>query len=125
MNAIIIRLRNREDVAESKNILISMLEELLRNEDTNSKKKKLEAKYNYKMTVEKEEVNNYMCNLSDILIEKGSAEGEAAGIIKGEWNMLFKLVSDGLLSSKEAAKQVSLTEDEFIRKLNEWKDIVR
>ena len=48
----------------SKNVLIAMLEELLKKDDAENKKKRLEEDYGIAMNVETERKVNSMCNLS-------------------------------------------------------------
>lgn len=43
------------------------------------------------------------------------------GRIEGGWNMLFNLVKKNLLSLKDAAAQVGLSEEDFLKKMNEYK----
>ena len=75
MCGIIIQLRRRTHAEESKNKLIAMLEDLLGQEDRITKKKKLAEKYGMQMTVELERRLNQMCNLSDIVEERGIERG--------------------------------------------------
>lgn len=71
---VVITLRESENVEESKNVLIAMLEELLRNEDIETKKQKLEG-YGFKMSESMERSVNSMCNLSDLVYERGTQHG--------------------------------------------------
>lgn len=80
MCGIIIQLRSRKHAAESKNMLIAMLEDLLRKEDRITKKEKLTEKYGMHMTVELERRLNQMCNLSDLVEEKAMERGIERGI---------------------------------------------
>ena len=79
VQGVIIRLRINENAQTSKNELIAMLEELLKSDSAESKKKKLEEEYNIVMDVETERKVNTMCNLSEVVLEKGEARGEARG----------------------------------------------
>lgn len=54
MCGMVIRIRNNSDVAESRNRLIAMLEDVLSREDSDVKKRKLEEKYAMRMTLELE-----------------------------------------------------------------------
>ena len=54
VQGIIIRLRKNEDAETSKNVLIAMLEELIKRDSAEAKKKKLEEKYDIVMDVETE-----------------------------------------------------------------------
>lgn len=79
-------------------------------------------------TVFKEEEN--MCEaIMEIAREKmqeefeaieaaGEARGEARGEIKGQQKALISLVRDGLLNAKEAAKRLSISEEEVLEKIN-------
>ena len=65
VQGVIIRLRKKSDVTTSKNYLIAMLEELLKKEDAENKKKNLEEKYGFVMSVKTEGRLNDMCNLGE------------------------------------------------------------
>ncbi|MDY3796293.1 MAG: hypothetical protein SOZ81_06325 [Agathobacter sp.] len=71
VQGIIIRLRKNEDAETSKNVLIAMLEELIKRDSAEAKKKKLEEKYDIVMDVETERRVNTMCNLSEVVLERG------------------------------------------------------
>ena len=68
---IVVRIRKNDDVEESRNKLIAMLEDMLGTEDGAAKKNLLEEKYGMKMTVELERSVDDMCNLSAVVEEKG------------------------------------------------------
>ena len=80
MSAVIVQLRNQKSRNESKNQLIAMLEDLLQDEESTIKKQKLQEKYNLKMTVELERRLADMCNLSDLIEERGIERGIEQGI---------------------------------------------
>lgn len=80
---VIIRLRTNENAQTSKNKLIAMLEELLRIDDAENKKRKLEEEYGISMTVETERKVNTMCNLSEVMLERGIEQGIERGIERG------------------------------------------
>lgn len=86
LRGIIIRIRDRENVEESKNVLIAMLEDLLSQKNEKEKKQVLTEKYGMKMTVELEGRLRTMCNLSENIeekaMEKGLTEGGAKQIIE-------------------------------------------
>ena len=71
VQGIIIRLRKNEDAKTSKNVLIAMLEELIKRDSAEAKKKKLEEKYDIVMDDETERKVNTMCNLSEVVLERG------------------------------------------------------
>lgn len=54
-----------------------------------------------------------MCNLSDIIEERGIERGVEKGIKKGRFDVLTGLVRDGLLSMKDAAERLGLPEEEL------------
>ena len=83
MCGMVIRIRNNNNAAESKNKLIAMLEDVLSSEDSDVKKHKLEDKYDMKMTTELEGRINGMCNLSDVVEERGIVRGMERGIKQG------------------------------------------
>ena len=81
MCAVVIRLRKNNSIEESKDILISMLEELLSNKDKEEKKQNLTTKYGMKMTTQMERRLNIMCNYSDIVEERGIEKGKLIRLI--------------------------------------------
>lgn len=87
VQGVIIRLRNNENAETSKNQLIAMLEELLKKESAEVKKKRLSEEYGLKMSIETERRLSNMCNLSEVIEEKylqqGFEQGVASGITKG------------------------------------------
>ena len=83
VQGVIIRLRTNENAQTSKNKLIAMLEELLRIDDAENKKRKLEEEYGISMTVETERKVNTMCNLSEVMLERGIEQGIERGIERG------------------------------------------
>ena len=80
---VIIRLRKNERAEVSKNQLIAMLEELLKKDEINQKKKKLMSEYGLVMDDDTERRLGEMCNLSDLLVENGIKRGFEKGIEQG------------------------------------------
>ena len=72
--------------------------------------------YHIETTVELEGGLREMCNLSDLIEEKGIQQG----IEQGRLTTLISLVQDGLLPVEEAAKRAELTVEDF-KKLVETK----
>lgn len=105
VQGVIIRLRRNEDLSASKNELIAMLEELLRKEKLEDKKKKLAGKYGLKMNEDTERRLNTMCNISELVLEEGLQQGTI--------KTLIDLVKDGLLDIEIAAERANLTVEEF------------
>ena len=83
VQGVIIRLRSNENSESSKNTLIAMLEELLRKESADIKKERLSEDFGIIMNTETERRVSYMCNLSEILIERGIEQGLERGIEQG------------------------------------------
>lgn len=84
MEGYLISLRSKDDVKESKNELISMLEDLLRQDSLTEKKSKLENKHHLIMDVELEGRLSNMCNLSERIEENAALtakEEDAIGMI--------------------------------------------
>ena len=100
VQGVIIRLRKREDAATFRNYLIAILEELLRKEDAKHKKKNLEERYGFVMSVETEGRLNDMCNLGEGLLERGIEEGIEKGIEKG--------IEQGIAQGIEQGRQEGL-----------------
>lgn len=119
MCGIVIRIREDDNVVESKNVLIAMLEDMLENESGEIKKRKLEEKYDMKMTTELERRIDDMCNLSTVVEEKGIKKGIKKGIEKGKLLQLFELVISGDLSVEVAAKKAEMTIEEFTKMMKE------
>lgn len=100
----VIRIRNNENAAESRNKLIAMLEDLLSNQDSETKKTKLEEKYAMEITTELEGRFNSMCNLSEVVEERGIKKGMAQGIEQGKEQGIRGLVD--ILNEMETSKDV-------------------
>ena len=113
VQGVIIRLRKREGAATSRNYLIAILEELLRKEDAKHKKKNLEERYGFVMSVETEGRLNDMCNLGEGLLERGIEEGIEKGIEKGIEQGIAQGRQEGLQGMIETVK--SLVGDDFDR----------
>ena len=110
---VMIRLRANENVEESKNILISMLEELLRKEAAHIKKKKLADKYGLIMTRETDRRVSEMCNWSEAIAEREYNKGLKSGIEQGEGrlNELYRL----LVQNDRIDDMIKATTDEAFR----------
>ena len=99
VQGIIIRLRKNENVEKSKNILIAMLEELLKKEAVADKKKILSEEYGIVMRDDTERRLNTMCNLSEVVLEKGIEQG----IEKGMRQLIQQMLNNGK-NTKEIAE---------------------
>ena len=69
--------------------------------------------YHIETTFEIEGGLREMCNLSDLIEEKGIEKGIQQGIEQGRLTTLISLVQDGLLPVEEAAKRAELTVEAF------------
>ena len=52
-------------------------------------------------------------------LAQGEIAGEIKGEIKGRFNMLIQLVNNNVISSADAAKQINMSEEEFVEKMKE------
>lgn len=111
MKGIIVSIRNRADVKASKNILVSMLENLLIQTDIVKKKRILTEEYGMIMTTELEGRMQTMCNLSENIKELGLEEGFNEGIKKERLNAIERMMSAGF--TKEQIMSCGYTENEF------------
>ena len=112
VQGVIIRLRDNEDIKESKNILIAMLEELLSKKSADTKKKRLSEDYGLKMSVETERRLGEMCNLSDVLLEKGIEKGKITA--RFEDGMTIEEIAQKTNVSIDAVEQV-LKEEGYLK----------
>lgn len=109
MSAVIVQLRNQKSRNESKNQLIAMLEDLLQDEESTIKKQKLQEKYNLKMTVELERRLADMCNLSDLIEERGIERGIEVFVLD---NLEENVTKERIIEKMQRRFQV--TEDQAI-----------
>ena len=111
VQGVVIRLRKRENAVTSRNYLIAMLEELLRKEDVQRKKKNLEEKYGFVMSVKTEGRLNEMCNLSEVILEKGLEKGEVLKLIvqvcrKMQKGKTVEEIAEDLEEPKQTIEQI-------------------
>lgn len=50
---------------------------------------------------------------------RGKTMGKIEGEAIGRFNMLIQLVNNNIISSADAAKQINITEEEFVEKMKE------
>lgn len=117
VQGIIIRLRKNENVEKSKNTLIAMLEELLKKESADDKKKILSDEYGIIMNEETEGRLNTMCNLSEVVLERGIEQGFERGIEQGQRQLIEQMIKNGK-TAKEIADFCGISID-AIRKMQE------
>ena len=106
-----------EDGLQSENELIRYLSLLLNKEmPVEQREKELEKDYHLQMTEDVRKDVGKMCNYSEAIwmqgIEKGIAQGETNGSIK----TAAEFVRNKLVSIKDAAKQLGMTEEDFCEK---------
>ncbi|MBE5830024.1 MAG: hypothetical protein E7305_11295 [Butyrivibrio sp.] len=118
VQGVIIRLRENEHLAESKNQLIAMLEALLRSEPTEVKKKRLSTEYGLEMNRDTERRLNDMCNLSEVVLERGLQQGIEQGIEQGLEQGIKAFIEDKRednvsddVIKKRLCKRFSITEE--------------
>lgn len=105
---VIIRLRNNENAETSKNQLIAMLEELLKKESAEVKKKRLSEEYGLKMSIETERRLSNMCNLSEVMLEKGIEQGKMQGMViaRYEDGMSIEQIAEKSNTSVDEVKEI-------------------
>ena len=107
MCGMVIRIRNNENATESRNRLIAMLEDVLSTQDGESKKRKLEEKYDMKITTELEGRFDSMCNLSEVVEERGIEKG-----IRGLVDILKEMGTSKEVIVDKIMEKFSLTEEQ-------------
>ena len=119
MRGIIINVRSRENMRDSQNTLISMLEKLLSGVSVEEKKHILTEEFGMIMTTELEGRMQTMCNWSEAILEKGIEKGIERGIEKGmergiekeRLNAIERMIQAG--ATKEQIISFGYTEKEF------------
>ena len=129
VQAIIVRLRQNLNAAESKNKLIAMLEDLIRSDELEHKKAKLESEYGLVMDVELAGRMNTMCNISEVIIEQAMKDGTAKGLeqglergleqgrteghAEGRLFEIFSSIHDGDYSAERGAQKLGITVEQL------------
>ncbi len=119
MRGIIINVRSRENIRDSQNTLIAMLEKLLSGASVEDKKRILKEEFGMIMTTELEGRMQTMCNWSEAILEKGIEKGIERGIEKGmergiekeRLNAIERMIQAG--ATKEQIISFGYTEKEF------------
>ena len=111
LQAVIIKLREIQNVEVSKNRLIAMLEELVSKDDTETKKKKLSEKYDLVMDDNLERRVSSMCNFSEALIERGREEGRMEGHLIGLEEGRMVGLEEGRLKGQERERARGVIEN--------------
>ncbi len=116
MKGIIIHVRNGENLEESRNTLISMLEKLFSGMEAEEKKQILTEKYGMVMTDKLERRMRIMCNLSEDIFERGMERGIEKGIEKGIDQHLEKQIQIKVSKGKtvsQIAEELEETEEQI------------
>ena len=66
-----------------------------------------------------EEWEEAKVSIYKIGLENGREEGRQEGRVEGSLQMLFQLVKKGRLSQSEAAEEAGLTEEDFLKRVEE------
>jgi len=107
----------KEEEAEKGNALHGMLSTLFSERlQPEEKEKILEEDYNFVTSIEVEGGLRQMCNLSDLVEERGIRKGLEKGR-QEKIDAFLGLVRDGLLERSEAAKRLGMSEEEFVKLL--------
>lgn len=106
------------------NVLIAMLEELLKKDNAENKKRKLQSEFGIEMSVETTRRVNVMCNLSEVMLEygeeRGIAIGEERGIAIGEKRGI-ELVAENMIRAKKSDGEIQLLTGLDLSRINELK----
>ena len=111
MKGIIINIRSGENLKDSQNILINMLEKLFSQMDTAEKKRILTESYGMIMTADLEGRIQTMCNLSENIEAKGIEKGIEQGIEEERTNAIKRMLKAG--ATKEQILSYGYTEKEL------------
>ena len=108
MSTIFVNLKP-EDTSKSENGLIGMLSVLLSEKmELEKKKRTLESDYGLAMSQHLEMEVAAMCNLSDIVEDRGIEIGKAQGIEIGTLKTVYKLVQSGEFTLEHIAKVLNI-----------------
>lgn len=119
MEVVVISLGNPEDAKE--NELLDLLSTLFsKGIPVDKRKNILSTRYRIRMTKEFESEVTEVSRLSYAIAETGFNKGLAKGREEGQLELLFKLFIGGNLSLTVAATQANMTEEEFLKKKEEY-----
>ena len=106
------------DSTTETNQLIGMLNTVLSEKlESDEKENILTNEYGIKLRTDDNGGVNLMCNLSDRIEQIGIQKGIELGIEQGTLKTLYDLYRDNVISLQEAARRVSLTEEEFLHEM--------
>lgn len=103
-----------------------MLEELLRKEDVSAKKRKLQDEYGFIMSEQIEGSVNTMCNLSEVMIERGIKRGVLKTLIslicrKLQKKKTVEQIADEVEEDVELVEKIIVSIEKFAPEYNEDK----
>lgn len=119
MHAIIINLRPNIKIKESKNKLISILEDILSNMDASKKLELLQTKHNFRITTSIERRLSNMCNLSEVFVERAFQEGMSKGISQGISQGMSQGLSQGITAFIKTLQKLNLDNDYILNEIIE------
>ena len=77
------------------------------------KEKRLQEEFDIKMDEDMKGAWRTMCNLSDLIEERGIERGIEKGIERGQLTLLSRLIDSEKLTKEEAAAMMNMTVEEF------------
>lgn len=105
MSTVFINL-NSQNTINSKNVLISMLSTLLSDKiKADEKKQKLEKEYGIKMSKELESEVSSMCNLSEVIEERG--------IERGRMYTIYDFIQSGMITPEAGAQKLGISVEQL------------
>ena len=110
---------------QTENELIGMLDTLLASDiDVRTKEITLSEKYKLNLRETYEGTVDFMCNLSQGILERGRQEGRQEGLLEGRQegknNLLFMLVNENTYTLSQAYEKTSLSPEEFDEAYAKW-----
>ena len=114
MRGIIINVRSRENIRDSQNTLIAMLEKLLSGASVEDKKRILKEEFGMIMTTELEGRMQTMCNWSEAILERGIEKGIEKGIERGIEKGMERGIEKERLNAIERMIQAGATKEQII-----------
>ena len=77
------------------------------------KEKRLQEEFDIKMDDDMKGAWRTMCNLSDLIEERGIEKGIEKGIERGQLTLLSRLIDSDKLTKEEAAAMINITVEEL------------
>ncbi|WP_029066986.1 hypothetical protein [Lachnobacterium bovis] len=110
---------------QTENELIGMLDTLLASDiDVRTKEITLSEKYKLNLRETYEGTVDFMCNLSQGILERGRQEGRQEGLLegrqKGKLDILFTLYNEKIINLTQAYEKTSLSPEEFDEAYAKW-----